>query len=238
MSGWRFAHRRCRLNIARRVQDFKVDCLGGSALIKPASGNRSGRPQRESRKTRKAVRRKSSVPAPRDPKVLVNRLKPGQTPEVASADMLVTGLASNMLTSLDWAVQAFGSVDATACRDTLASLNTRVVSGDLGDLETLLTAQAISLNGIFTNLAHRAAVNADVTMSVDFGTRNRERGAMTRGGRRRRWITRNEAAVWCPGTLAATANPCHRMLVDDTGRRCLHRLDSSRRSQGTCGGAG
>ena len=87
---------------------------------------------------------------------LVNTLKPKETPEEAIADMVVSGLASNAMTAVGFS-KSFGDVDLAECLVKLHAAVSRVHSGDLRETETLLTAQAVTLNTMFTHLANLAA---------------------------------------------------------------------------------
>ncbi len=87
---------------------------------------------------------------------LVNKLKPEETPEEAIADMVVEGLASNAMTAVGFS-KSFGDVDLTECLVKLHHAVSRVHGGDLREAETLLTAQAVTLNTMFTHLASMAA---------------------------------------------------------------------------------
>ncbi len=89
---------------------------------------------------------------------LVNRLKPGQTPAAGSAEMLVGGLAANAITAVGFSRQ-LGELDLTECVAALVTLTQRVKDGDLRDAESLLTAQGVVLNTIFTELTRRSLVN-------------------------------------------------------------------------------
>jgi hypothetical protein len=89
---------------------------------------------------------------------LDNRLKPGQTPAAGSAEMLVGGLAANAITAVRFS-RELGELDLTECVAALVTLTQRVKDGDLGDAESLLTAQAVALNTIFTELTRRSLVN-------------------------------------------------------------------------------
>jgi hypothetical protein len=50
-------------------------------------------------------------------------------------------------------------VDITACLNALVDSVDRATSHHLGDAEALLMAQAVALNAVFTQLAHRAQIN-------------------------------------------------------------------------------
>ena len=88
---------------------------------------------------------------------LANKLKPEETPEEAIADMVVAGLASNAVTAVRFSKSSFGDVDLTECLIKLRAVVGRIHRGDLREADSLLTAQAVTLNTMFTHLATLAA---------------------------------------------------------------------------------
>lgn len=98
-------------------------------------------------------RTKKAVPEPASKsKTFVGRLKPKQSPDQASAEMMIAGLGMNALTAIDFS-KSFGGLDLTECLAALMAETRQVQSGNLGGPEALLTAQAITLNAMFTQLA-------------------------------------------------------------------------------------
>lgn len=89
-------------------------------------------------------------------RTLVNRLKAGQTPAAATAEMMVEGLAMNALTAVQYS-QTRGALDLTESLAALTGTTQRVQAGYLADLEAVLTAQAVTLNAVFTQLAFQAS---------------------------------------------------------------------------------
>jgi len=103
---------------------------------------------------------KESMPEPASKSsTLVIERKPKQTPEAATAKMVVAGLATNAISTREFSTYPFGDVNLTECLNALIDSAERVNQGDLGEAEALLAAQAVSLNAIFTYLAHRAQIN-------------------------------------------------------------------------------
>ena len=88
---------------------------------------------------------------------LVKRSKPGKTPEEATADMLVSGIPINAVAAVEFSKHPFRDADLAECLVKLYDTVRRVQEGDLGEPEALLTAQAVTLNAIFTDLALKAA---------------------------------------------------------------------------------
>jgi hypothetical protein len=96
----------------------------------------------------------------RKPNVLEGKLKPKQTPQEANASLLVAGLGPNAAAAWEWSTYPFGevekTVDLTSTLNSIVEAAERVNVGDLSDVEALLTAQTVTLNVIFVNLAHMA----------------------------------------------------------------------------------
>lgn len=87
---------------------------------------------------------------------MVNKLKPGQTPAAGLAEMMVGGLATNAVTAAGFS-KMFGELDVSECVTALVTAAQRVKDGDLDGLEATLTAQVVTLNAIFTQLAHQTS---------------------------------------------------------------------------------
>ncbi len=126
---------------------------------------RRGRKSPNKRKTGGKGCRVKKAPVPKAlsvsrPNTLVGRLKPEETPEEATADMVVTGLVTNAVTAVRFSRNSFGDVDLTECFVKLHAAVDRVHRGDLRETEALLTAQAVALNSMFSSMAGRAATNA------------------------------------------------------------------------------
>ena len=87
---------------------------------------------------------------------LVNRLKPKQTPDEASAEMMVEGLGMNAITAVAYS-KTFGELDLTECMAALITETRRVQGGLMAGPEAMLAAQAVTLNAMFTQLAYHAS---------------------------------------------------------------------------------
>lgn len=106
---------------------------------------------------------KSSVPpsvpaiaAP--PGELRRQLPKGRTPAEDTAEMMVEGLAQNLIVT-----EMFSSmlppVDVTEGFARTLTLTRDVVAGDRSGLEAILTAQVVACNAIFTDCVRRARLN-------------------------------------------------------------------------------
>ena len=58
-----------------------------------------------------------------------------------------------------FAVPNFGASGFNAARDVLREAADKVKAGDLSDMESMLAAQTIALNAVFSDMAYRAARN-------------------------------------------------------------------------------
>ena len=87
---------------------------------------------------------------------LVNRLKPKQSPDEAAAEMMVEGLGMNAITAGGYS-KMLGELDLTECMVALVAETRRVQSGNLAGPEAMLTAQAVTLNAMFTQLAFQSS---------------------------------------------------------------------------------
>ena len=88
----------------------------------------------------------------------VTRRKPKDTRAEAIAELVVSGLVPNVMTAARFSKFPFDDLDRPACLAKLQAAVGRVHEGDLRDPEALLTAQAMTLNTMFTNLADFATM--------------------------------------------------------------------------------
>ncbi len=92
-----------------------------------------------------------------------NRLKvekdPAQSDEAQVAGVALGGVAANALTARTFAAGTFGTLDMTECVHVLRKRADATHAGDLKHAEALLTAQAVTLDAIFNEMARRAALN-------------------------------------------------------------------------------
>src|SRR5437867_39737 len=85
------------------------------------------------------------------------RVKPGQSPAAAMAEIVVAGPASNAATAVAFSKTTYGEVDLTACLTALNESIAAVHDGDLRDAAAILMAQAVALNAMFSDLSQRSA---------------------------------------------------------------------------------
>ena len=82
---------------------------------------------------------------------------------------MVQGLAVNAVTAMGYS-KTFGALDLTECVAALVVGTRKVQSGDLAGLEATLTAQAVTLNAMFTQVAYQAS-NMTIVDQIDRFTR-------------------------------------------------------------------
>lgn len=90
---------------------------------------------------------------------LTLRRQSGKSEARTMAELGLSAVASNVITARTFANGNFGLLDLTETLAVMAEKAARVQAGDLSEVETTLTAQAIALDSIFNELARRAALN-------------------------------------------------------------------------------
>ena len=83
----------------------------------------------------------------------------GKTREQKIAALAMDTVTRNAATVHKFSVQHFGATDLLETIDCLRIKTARVCGGNLSEAESILTAQAVALDAIFTELAARAAGN-------------------------------------------------------------------------------
>jgi hypothetical protein len=74
----------------------------------------------------------------------------------AVAEIMVSGVEINAVTAASYST-LLGEPDVTECVAAVIAATQRVNAGDLSALEATLTAQAITLNAVFTQLAYQTS---------------------------------------------------------------------------------
>lgn len=99
---------------------------------------------------------KTAVVATDKSRTLTSRLKSNQSPDTAQAEMMVEGLAMNAFTAIGFS-KMLGELGLTECMAALIVETRRVQGGNLAGPEAMLTAQAVTLNAMFTQLANQSS---------------------------------------------------------------------------------
>lgn len=91
-----------------------------------------------------------------------NEARAGEKPNRSRAEKLAKlaaeGIGGNTVTLIDWSTSlcAGEKVDTGACVESVTDAGRRVANGDFSQAESLLMAQALTLNAMFLDLARRA----------------------------------------------------------------------------------
>lgn len=83
----------------------------------------------------------------------------GKSRDRVVAEIGLSAVASNAVTTCKFAKGSFGELDLTTSIEVLREKVAKVNGGDLSGVESTLTAQATALDAIFTELARRGAMN-------------------------------------------------------------------------------
>lgn len=89
-----------------------------------------------------------------------------KSPERQYAEISLSPTILNALTTQTFSKNMMGEIDITEAVNVMSEKVSNVNAGNLNDLEATLTAQTVSLNTIFNELARRAALNMGTHMQV------------------------------------------------------------------------
>lgn len=106
-----------------------------------------------------------------DPAILKVRAKKGDdtkitTEETISRYVVTVAAAQACLAMEPWVKQGIGVPDISALRDSIEAQTKAMQGGDMGDIEAMLFAQALTLQTTFTALSRKAAANAGEYMGA------------------------------------------------------------------------
>jgi 1,2-phenylacetyl-CoA epoxidase PaaB subunit len=110
-------------------------------------------------KRKPSVKPDGKTPSRGNPWLLDRRTPHGMTHSQFGAAMLVEGLVPHAVVAREWDRTPCGpreKMDLTFTVERIGEMGRRVSAGDLSHAETLLTAQTVTLNAVFANLAARA----------------------------------------------------------------------------------
>jgi hypothetical protein len=93
-------------------------------------------------------------------------VKKGTTPDRAATDMMAAGLAANASLVLSFSEAEHGELSLNDMVNSLRDAGSAVNCNDFAGPERMLSAQAVSLNAIFAELARRSAVNMGTYMDT------------------------------------------------------------------------
>ena len=106
-----------------------------------------------------ATSKKAKKPSNEETPTLIIKNQKGKSEERKLAEVLLSPTALNAFTAETFIASSARALDLTEAVDVINEKTEKIIAGDLSELESTLTAQAISLNAIFNTLAKRSAHN-------------------------------------------------------------------------------
>ena len=107
----------------------------------------------------KSASNKPDTAAKRDPNELKVKREEGKSEERQLAEIGLSATALNAITARTYTKGVLGEIDLNESILVMCEKAKKIRAGDTGELEDTLTAQAVSLDSIFNELATRAALN-------------------------------------------------------------------------------
>ncbi|MEC5217935.1 hypothetical protein RCH09_002899 [Actimicrobium sp. GrIS 1.19] len=118
-------------------------------------------------KPKAAISKKAATPASADNSQTLQVIKEaGKSPEQQLAALSISPIVANTVTAKAFTARNFPSSNLMRTIDAMTEKAAKVNAGDLSELEATLTAQAMTLNTIFNELAQRAAGNLGTHLST------------------------------------------------------------------------
>lgn len=106
-----------------------------------------------------AAKKKTTPPAKRDTNAIKITNDAGKSKERKLAEVKLSPITSNSVTATSFLKPGMGEVDLSEAIKVINEKVGKVNAGDLTELEATLTAQTVSLDAMFNELARRAAAN-------------------------------------------------------------------------------
>ncbi|MER2514543.1 MAG: hypothetical protein ABTQ25_19390 [Nitrosomonas ureae] len=106
-----------------------------------------------------ATRKKAKEPKQQETQTLIVKNQKGKSQERKLAEVLLSPTTLNAFTAETFIATSARALDLTEAVDIMNEKTEKIIAGDLSELESTLTAQAVSLNAIFNTLAKRSAQN-------------------------------------------------------------------------------
>lgn len=106
-----------------------------------------------------AVKQKTTPPAKRNTNTIEMVNDAGKSKERKLAEVKLSAETANAITACAYRKASMGEIDLTEAISVIREKVGKVNAGDLAELEGALTAQAVSLDAMFNELARRAALN-------------------------------------------------------------------------------
>jgi hypothetical protein len=106
-----------------------------------------------------AAKQKTTPPAKRNANTLQVANDVGKSKERKLAEVKLSAETANAITACSYRKSSMGEIELTEAISVMRENVSKVNAGDLTELEGTLTAQALSLDAMFNEMARRAALN-------------------------------------------------------------------------------
>jgi hypothetical protein len=106
-----------------------------------------------------ATKNKTKASKASDPNALQVKADNDTSRERAIAELGLSPIMSNVATTMKFAKGYWGDLNINDARDVMLEKVERTLAGNLNEVETTLTVQAVTLDAIFNELARRASFN-------------------------------------------------------------------------------
>jgi hypothetical protein len=106
-----------------------------------------------------ATNKKAKATTKREPNTLNIQGEKGKGEERKLAEVQLSPTILNTIVAQSFLKSFAGEVDLTEAVTVMQEKSDKIISGDLSELESTLTAQVVSLNAIFSTLAKRSATS-------------------------------------------------------------------------------
>lgn len=106
-----------------------------------------------------AAKQKTTTSAKRDANTMQIMNDAGKSKERKLAEVKLSAETANAITACNYRKSSMGEIDLTEAISVMREKVGKVNAGDLAELEGTLTAQALSLDAMFNELARRSALN-------------------------------------------------------------------------------
>jgi len=103
-----------------------------------------------------ATQKKTKVPVKQDAKTLNIKDDKDKSKERKMGEVQLSPTILNTITTQSFVNTITGEVDLTEAVNVMKEKSEKIITGDLSDLESTLSAQVVSLNAIFVTLARRS----------------------------------------------------------------------------------
>ncbi|OIQ92421.1 hypothetical protein GALL_256420 [mine drainage metagenome] len=112
------------------------------------------------------VKKKVAAPGKSNSNTILLKQDDGKSKDRQIAEIALSSATMNAMTARTFTMPSMGEIDISETIHVMYEKMGKVKAGDLSGLEAILTAQTVSLNSIFNEMARRAALNMGTHLQV------------------------------------------------------------------------